>query len=79
MFQGNFSFFCQRIKMQINFGVLLQHKDLNFILYLETEEMCGYGLFFNSCEPFTLKYRLSIMSFNVNSNVFHEFPGMFFP
>lgn len=45
MFQGNFSFFFQHIKARVNFGVPLQCKDLNFILYLKTEEMCGYGVF----------------------------------
>lgn len=46
MFQGNYSFFYQRIKMQVNFGVPLQYKDLNLILYLKTEEMCGHKFIF---------------------------------
>lgn len=46
MFQGNHSFFYQRIKMQVNFGVPLQYKDLNLILYLKTEEMCGHKFIF---------------------------------
>lgn len=45
-FQGNHSFFYQRIKMQVNFGVPLQYKDLNLILYLKTEEMCGHKFIF---------------------------------
>lgn len=45
-FQGNYSFFYQCIKMQVNFGVPLQYKDLNLILYLKTEEMCGHKFIF---------------------------------